>query len=154
MKKLALLVALGSFSVTSSAATQATLLLKGVVASVLSISIQHENIASSLNLEQAASNVKVATLTEQSNSPAGYKIKAKSSNSGKLVNTSDVNSFVNYTLTYNGSQIALNSSPTQIYSTGNLKGTYTKDLKISYNQPTNLTAGNYEDTVQFTIEAN
>jgi hypothetical protein len=143
-----------TFTMAAEAATRADLILKGVIAPVLEISIAHETIASNLDLSQAASNVKVATLTEQSNYAQGYKVKAKSTNSGKLVNVSDANSFVNYSLTYNGGNIALNSSPVQIYSTSNLKGTYSKELKISYNQPTNLSAGSHEDTVQFTIEAN
>jgi uncharacterized protein (UPF0333 family) len=153
MKKF-IALSLATLSFSSMAATQADLILKGLVAPILEISIAHETVASNLDLSQQASNVKVATLTEKSNYATGYKIKAKSTNAGKLVNTSDVNSFVNYSLTYNGSGVSLNSSATQIYSTSNLKGTYTKELKISYSQPSNLSAGSYEDTVQFTIEAN
>ncbi len=154
MKKALLAVTALTLTIHASAATQAELILKGLVAPILDISIVHETVASNLDLSQAASAVKVATLTEKSNYAQGYKIKAKSTNAGKLVNTVDANSFVNYNLTYNGSAVALTSSPTQIYSTSNLKGTFTKELKISYNQPTNLSAGSHEDTVQFTIEAN
>lgn len=154
MKKFVLTVSLILATITSHAATQASLVLKGSVAPVLDISLNHETVASNLDLSTAASNVKVATLTETSNYHSGYKIKAKSTNGGKLVNTADLNSFVNYSLTYNGSSVALNTSPTQIYSTATLKGTFTKELNISYNQPTNLSAGSYEDQVQFTIEAN
>lgn len=154
MKKSVLALTIFATTAFSHAATQADLILKGIVAPVLDISIAHETVASNLDLSQPASNVKVATLTEKSNYAQGYKVKAKSTNSGKLVNTVDANSFVNYSLTYNGSSISLNSSPTQIYSTSNLKGTFTKELKISYNQPSNLSAGSHEDTVQFTIEAN
>lgn len=154
MKRFALALTVLTSSTTAFCATQAELILKGLVAPVLDISIAHETVASNLDLSSAASNVKVATLTEKSNHHAGYKVKAKSTNGGKLVNVSDVNSFVNYSLTYNGSNVPLSTSPSQVYSTSNLKGTYTKDLKISYNQPTNLSAGSHEDTVQFTIEAN
>ena len=154
MKKLITVLTLTTLSLSAFSATQADLILKGVVAPILDISIAHETVASSLDLSQAASNVKVATLTEKSNYAQGYKIKAKSINGGKLVNTVDANSFVNYSLTYNGSGISLNTSPTQIYTTPNLKGTFTKELKISYSAPSNLSAGSHEDTVQFTIEAN
>lgn len=154
MKKSLLIFTVVTFTSFAQAATQADLILKGVVAPILDISIVHETVASNLDLSQPASNIKVATLTEKSNYAQGYKVKAKSTNSGKLVNTSDANSFVNYSLTYNGSNVALNSSPTQIYSTSNLKGTFTKELKITYSQPSNLSAGSHEDTVQFTIEAN
>ncbi len=153
MKKL-IALSLATLSFSALAATQADLILKGLVAPILDISIVHETVAGNLDLSQSASNVKVATLTEKSNYHSGYKIKAKSNNSGKLVNTVDANSFVNYSLTYGGSAVALNSSPTQIYSTSNLKGTFTKELRISYNAPSNLSAGSHEDTVQFTIEAN
>lgn len=153
MKKSLLVLAVVTLSSFANAATQADLILKGVVAPILEISIAHETVASNLDLSQPASSVKVATLTEKSNYAQGYKVKAKSTNAGKLVNTVDVNSFVNYSLTYNGSQISLSSSPTQI-STNNQKGTFTRELKVSYNQPSNLSAGSHEDTVQFTIEAN
>ena len=155
MKKNAFLI-LGmlSLSLTGQAATSAELILKGLVAPVLEISLAPEAIASNLDLSSQASNVKVATLTETSNYHTGYKVKAKSSNGGKLVNVSDTNSFINYVLTYSGSTIPLSTSPSQIYSTSNLKGTFTKEVKISYNQPTSLSAGSYEDLVQFTIEAN
>lgn len=153
MKKI-LALTLATLSFSSMAATQADLILKGLVAPILDISIAHETVAGNLDLSQAATSVKVATLTEKSNYAQGYKIKAKSINGGKLVNTVDSNSFVNYSLTYNGSGIALNTSPTQIYTTSNLKGTFTKELRITYSAPSNLSAGSHEDTVQFTIEAN
>lgn len=154
MKKALLAITALTFTAQTMAATQAELILKGLVSPILDISIAHEAVAGNLDLSLPASAVKVATLTERSNYAQGYKIKAKSTNAGKLVNTVDTNSFVNYSLTYNGSAVALTSSPVQIYSTSNLKGTFTKDLKISYNQPLNLSAGSHEDTVQFTIEAN
>lgn len=153
MKKLIALT-LSTLSLSSFAATQADLILRGTVAPILEISINHETVASNLDLSQQANNIKVATLTEKSNYATGYKIKAKSANSGKLVNTGDTNSFVNYSLTYAGNNVPLSSSPSQVYQTANLRGTFTKELKISYNQPSNLSAGSYEDTVQFTIEAN
>ncbi len=152
MKKIAATLALStSFSVF--AGTTAELILKGLVAPILDISIAHEIVAGNLNLSQAASSVKVATLTEKSNYHSGYKIKAKSTNGGKLVNTLDVSSFVQYSLTYNGTNVPLRTSPSQV-ATSSQRGTFTRDLRISYNLPSNLSAGSHEDTVQFTIEAN
>ena len=141
-------------AIPSFAAVQADLILKGTISPILDLTIAHEPVASTLDLTKQASAIKVAALTEKSNYSTGYKIKAKSSNGGKLVNTADANSFVNYTLTYAGSNVPLSVSSTEFYSTNNLKGTFTKELKISYNQPTNLSAGNHEDVVQFTIESN
>lgn len=154
MKKALLAITALTFTAHTMAANQAELILKGLVAPILDISIAHETVASNLDISQPASAVKVATLTEKSNYAQGYKVKAKSTNAGKLVNTVDANSFVNYSLTYGGNPISLSSSPAQIYTTSNLKGTFTKELKISYTQPSNLSAGSHEDTVQFTIEAN
>jgi hypothetical protein len=152
MKKVIALT-LATLSFSSMAATQADLILKGIVAPLLDISIAQETVASNLDLSQLASSVKVGTLTEKTNYANGYKILARSVNGGKLVNASDVNSYVTYTLTYNGTGMALNNSATQIY-TNNQRGTFTKELRISYSQPSNLSAGSYEDTVQFTISQN
>ena len=152
--KTLIVLSVAALSFSTFAATQADLLLKGSVAPILEISIAHETVAGNLDLSQAANAVKVATLTEKSNYSTGYKIKAASANSGKLVNTIDANSFVNYTLTYAGNNVPLSTSPTQVYQTANLRGTYAKELKISYTQPSSLSAGSFEDTVQFTIMAN
>lgn len=154
MKKTLLALTVTSLSFSAFSATSADLLLKGVVAPILEISVAAETVAANLDLSNQASNLKVATLTEKSNYAAGYKIKAKSTNAGRLVNASDVNSHVQYSLTYDGSVVPLTTSATQIYSTANLRGTFSKDVKISFNQPSNLSAGTYADTVQFTIEAN
>lgn len=154
MKRQLLALGLVTLTTTSMAATSADLLLKGVVAPILEVSIAHETLASNLPLDRQVNNEKVGTITETSNSPTGYKIKARSAKGGKLVNASDVNSFVSYSLTYQGSNVPLSTSATQVYTTSNLRGTYSKDLNISYNQPSDLSAGSYEDTVTFTIEAN
>ena len=154
MKRALLALTLATVTSTAFSATSADLLLKGVVAPILEISIAHETLASNLPLDRQVNNEKVGTVTETSNSPTGYKIKARSAKGGKLVNASDANSFVNYSLTYQGNNVPLNTSASQVYTTSNLRGTYTKELKISYNQPSNLSAGSYEDTVTFMIEAN
>ena len=154
MKQHLFTIGLLTLTTTGMAATSADLILRGVVAPILEVSIAHEPLASSLPLDRQVNNEKVGTITETSNSATGYKIKARSANAGKLVNTSHINSFVNYSLTYAGNNVPMNSSATQVYTTSNLRGTYSKDLKISYNQPSNLSAGSYEDTVTFTIEAN
>jgi hypothetical protein len=74
MKKTLLALSLTTLSFSAFSATSADLLLKGLVAPILEISIAHETVASNLDLSAQASNVKVATLTEKSNYAAGYKI--------------------------------------------------------------------------------
>lgn len=154
MKRSLLALGLALTSLTGFADTSATLNLKGIIPLNLEISIAPTQLAETLDLTRQVSNEKVATVTEKSNSWNGYKVKAKSNNGGKLVNANDVNKFVQYQLTYNGSNMALNQSATEIYSTQNLRGTYNKDVKISYSQPNDLSAGTYSDVIQFTIEAN
>lgn len=155
MKKF-LVLSLATLSFSALAGLDATLNLKGVVAPILDISIAQETAATNLDLSQAtpALGVKVGTLTEKSNYAQGYTIRATSVHAGKLVNTVDANSSVPYSLSYNGSDIGLNTTPTLVYSTASLKGTFTKELRITYSAPVNLSAGSHEDTVQFTIEAN
>jgi hypothetical protein len=154
MKKLITALTLTTLASTAFAGTSVDLVLKGVIAPILELSLAADPNAQNLPLDQSPSNLKVGTLTEKSNYAQGYKIKAKSTNGGKLVNGSDQNISISYSMTYDNSGISLSTSPSQIYTTANLKGTFTKDLKISYSVPANPAAGTYTDTVQFTIEAN
>lgn len=150
MKKI-ITAALLTMSTLSFAATTATLQLKGTIAQVLDISIIAEGVATSLNLTQNASNIKVATLTEKSNSNTGYKVTVSSLNNGKLKNGS---ALFPYTLGYNSQQLNLNSPQTQTYSVGAYS--VSKDVSISYTGIAQeaLVAGDYTDTVTFTIAAN
>lgn len=157
MKKFIAALTLTTLSFSSFAANLDTvnLVLQGIVAEVLEISIAPTAAASNLDLSQAATNVPVAVLTEKSNHPVGYKIRSKSVQGAKLVNASDANSFVSYSITYNGTQIPLGTGFADISgSTNNQRGTFTRDIKISYGAPSNLSAGTYSDTVTFQIMAN
>lgn len=150
MKSLITALAL-TMTTMSFAATTATLQLKGTIAQNLDISIVPESVATSLNLTQNASAVKVATLTEKSNSNTGYKVTVSSANNGKLKNGTFQFS---YTLGYNSQQLNLTSPQTQTYAVG--AHNVQKDVTISYTgqaQET-LVAGDYTDTVTFTIAAN
>ncbi len=148
-----------SLSVTSFAATQADLVLQGSVAEILEISIAPETDASSLPLDYATTpsvtTLLVGKVTEKSNHATGYKVKAVSTNNGYLAHESDATSSVDYHLYYDGSEIVFNgTTAVEVYSTSTQKGSFTKNLSVSYNVPQDLSAGNYEDQVQFTIEAN
>lgn len=157
MKKIIATLALTSISFSSFAANMDTvdLVLQGIVPELLEISISTLPAASNLDLTQPANSVPVATLTEKSNHHIGYHIRSKSMKGGKLVNNNDVNSFVNYRITYNGTQIPLGTDFAQIPgSSNNQRGTFTRDIRINYDQPGNLSAGTYSDTVTFQIVAN
>lgn len=133
------------------AATSATLQLKGTVQQLLDISIQAEGAATNLNLTQNAANLKVATLTEKSNSSTGYKVTVSSQNQGKLKNG---NAQFSYTIGYNNQQLTLTSPQTQSYSAGAYN--VQRDVTISYTGQAqeNLVAGDYTDTLTFSIAAN
>ncbi len=150
MKKMmsALLLTMSSLSF---AATTATLQLKGTIAQNLDISIAPESVATSLNLTQSASSLKVATITEKSNSNTGYKVTVSSANNGKLKNGTFLFS---YTLGYNSQQLNLASPQTQTYAVA--AHNVQKDVTISYTgvAQESLVAGDYTDTVTFTIAAN
>ncbi len=135
----------------SFAATTATLQLKGTIAQALDISIVPETLATSLNLTQNASSLKVATINEKSNSNTGYKVTVSSLNSGKLKNGTFLFS---YTLGYNSQQLNLASPQTQTYAVA--AHNVTKDVTISFTGIAQdaLVAGDYTDTVTFTIAAN
>jgi hypothetical protein len=150
MKKF-LTVTLLTMSTVSFAATTATLQLKGTIQQILDISIAADANATTLNLTQNAANLKVATLTEKSNSNTGYKVTVSSANSGKLKN--GTNQF-SYTLGYNSQQLNLTSPQSQTYAAGAYN--VAKDVTISYTgiAQESLVAGDYTDTVTFTIAAN
>ncbi len=145
-------VALLTMSSLSFAATSATLQLKGTILQALDISIVPESVATSLNLTQTASNLKVAVISEKSNSNTGYKVTVSSLNNGKLKNGSQL---FPYTLGYNSQNLNLNSPQTQTYSTIQAYNV-SKDVTISYTGIAQdaLVAGDYVDTVTFTIAAN
>lgn len=149
--KLLLTTLLLTTTAISFAATTATLQLKGTIAQVLDISIAAEGVATSLNLTQNASNLKVATLTEKSNSNTGYKVTVSSLNNGKLKNGT---ALFPYTLGYNSQQLNLSSPQTQTYAIGAYN--VNKDVSITYTgvAQESLVAGDYTDTVTFTIAAN
>lgn len=146
---LAFLLSIGSLK----AATTGTLALTGIIPKKVEITVSPTPAASNLNLELTQSNLSVATLTGKSNVNAGYKITVISSNLGKLVHTVNNTQFVNYTLKLDTTSLPL-TSPSFVNYTG--KGTYSKDVNISYTgvDGFNFDDGNYTDTLTFTISAN
>lgn len=148
--KLALAFGLLTLSMPAFAGNVATLILRGTVPSVTNISVVSEAIAANLSFETAQANLKVGTVTESSNSSSGYKVKIVSTNLGqlKLNNTN----YVVYTLTYGGQAVNLTS---QQEFTSHENGTNQKELRISYSKPAeSLEAGDYTDTLTFTITGN
>jgi hypothetical protein len=152
VKKLFIGLTLASLSLSAVAGTTATLLLKGTIAPQLNISVAPEATASALDLTTTQSSTKVATVQEKSNSSSGYKVTISSQNLGVLKN--NTHSFV-YVLAYNGSALNLASPITQTQNSS-AAVTVNKNVNISYTgvPADQLVAGDYTDTITFTIAAN
>lgn len=150
-------IVLSTLLISSSAfaATQGTLLLKGHVSKKVSIVVAAEAVASALDLETNQSNLKVATVTEKSNSNVGYTVAIKSANLGKL-KRSGGNEIFNYSLTYAGATVNLSAAAGQTFTDSSVGPvTNTKDLVISYTgvEAVTMAVGDYEDLLTLDIAA-
>ncbi len=142
-------------SFSAFAATTATLNLKGNVPNVMSIDLVAESVALLLPLQTTQTNTRVAVVTEISNSNTGYKITAVSTNLGTLKHANG--NLFSYNLFYAGTNLNLqNASPTPIVNSSTNAVNRTRDVTISYTgvPADQLTAGDYTDSVTFTIAAN
>ncbi|MFG1483936.1 fimbrial protein [Halobacteriovorax sp. GFR7] len=140
---------------TAYAATTGTLVLKGQVPALLSISVTPEAVASALPLDTTQVDSKVATVNEVSNSNSGYTVSFSSANQGKLVHNSVASSSIDYALSYDGNAVDL--STTDVFTFPSAASVNVdKDLAISYTgvDHQNLIQGEYADTVTLTIAAN
>lgn len=141
-------------SIGAYAATSATLLLKGNVPEIMSIQVSPETLATNLPLSQTQTSAKVAVVQEKSNSNTGYKVTIGSANNGKLVRNTGTEQFP-YSLSYNSQTLNL-ASPVVISNPGASAVTRNRDVAISYTgvPEEQLVAGDYSDTITFTISAN
>lgn len=159
MKKTLAALVLTSLSFSSFSATTDELLLKGTVNPFLSIDVLPETISTTLDLSTSQSDLLVAQVRERANVNAGYKVTVTSANQGKLVNALDSNHSVSYSLKYNASAIELiapAAGNNEIsYSTKQL-APIDRAITISYTGQleSDMLAGEYSDTVTFTIAAN
>lgn len=139
----------------SHAGTVANLNLKGTIPEITEISISPEVNATSLPLGTTQNNTKIATITERSNNLAGYTISITSQNLGKLVR--DGNTFVNYSITYDNQAVDLSTINGSSFNNNFTNAApKNKDIKISYTgvDESNMAAGDYVDSVTFTITGN
>jgi hypothetical protein len=136
------------------AATSGTLNLTGTVDEVVSIEVTAESVASNLDLESDQTDLKVATVEENSNSSTGYTVSIDSANSGTLVRTGGSETF-SYSMEYDGDTVDLTSTDTFSNSSA-ASVSVNKDVTISYTgeDASSMVAGDYEDTVTFSIAAN
>lgn len=154
MKNLFFIATLTLTSISTFAATTGTLLFKGTVPQVLSVAVTTETIATSLPLDTSQTNTKIATVQEKSNSQTGYKVTISSTNQGKLVRTGGSEQFA-YSMSYNNATLNLNSSVV-LTNPASSAVSVNKDVRITYTGVPNeqMVAGDYVDTLTFTIAAN
>lgn len=155
MKKFAIVASLLALSTSSFAATSGTLLLRGSVQRVLSISVTADSIAQTLDLSTNKTDLKVATVNEKSNSKSGYKVSISSANLGKLKRTDGAEVF-SYTMKYGTQAVNLGSAQDLVISSTAGTANVNKDVSVSYTGIAQdlMVEGTYEDTVTFTIAAN
>lgn len=145
-----MLILLLLFSLSSQAGTVASLLIKGTVPVLLEISITPELIATNLPLDQSQSSLKIATVSERSNSHSGYKVNIVSSNNGNLKRTTGTE-ILPYTLHYNGNSVNYGEDFTYSFTNASVSS---REVRISYTANPNLSAGDYTDNITFTIVVN
>lgn len=156
MKRMILATALLTLTTSTFAATTGTLLLQGVVAQKISVTVTPAAAASTLDLASNQTDLAVATVNEISNSKTGYKMTITSANLGKLKRTDGPDVF-SYSLKYNGSAVSLGSaSGTTITNSSASAVNANKSVTISYTGAAaeTMVEGTYADTVTFTIAAN
>lgn len=155
MKKM-IIATLVLSSLSAFAGTTVNLNLKGNVAAVNELTIADDASAQALGITTGSTGLKVATLTEKSNDKNGYDIMMSSTNGGKLVHTVDASQSTNYKLSYGpGSMVSPTTTPTLVKFSGNLTGltTATSDVKVDVTSAPNAIAGDYTDTVTFSLVA-
>lgn len=153
MKHLLILATL-AFSSITFAATSGTLLLQGVVAKKLSITVSPETASAALDLTTSQTNLKVASVNEKSNSKSGYSVTISSTNHGNLKRADGPEVFA-YTMKYGGSAVNLSAAGTSFNHTESSSVNIDKDLAISYTGATaeSMVEGTYTDTLTLNISA-
>jgi hypothetical protein len=136
------------------AGTTSTLILRGTIAEVLDVEVAPEAIATNLPLTISQTHTKVARVLENSNSSTGYKITISSANQGKLIRVSGTQQFP-YSLQYDGVDLNL-VNPVELIRANTETVSAQKNLTISYSgvEESSMVAGDYADTITFSISAN
>ena len=157
MKKSLAITALIALTTSSAfSATTGTLLLQGVVAKKVAIVVTPQAVASALDLETSQTDLKVATVNEQSNSKTGYKVTITSANLGKLKRTDGAEVFA-YTIKYGGSAVGLSTAAGTSFTTATAAAVnVNKDLNLSYSgiAAESMVEGTYADTLTLNIASN
>ncbi|MCX8107867.1 MAG: hypothetical protein N3G20_03595 [Verrucomicrobiae bacterium] len=160
MKKI---IAVGAVVAATSAFadTQGSITIQGTVQEKTSISVQPVSGYNNLNLEQGATDLVVATVTEVCNYPRGYTVTLKSQNAESrqaylqgysLENTDRIP----YSIKYGNSVVNLDDQGEAKVTDANgktPKNGVTRQVKITFSGGDWLAADTYSDTLTFTIAA-
>ena len=129
-----------------------TLALSGSVAPITTISVTADPNASALPVGSAASNLKIATVVELSNSKSGYTVTLSSTNGASLKETAGTDSLP-YSLTYGGNPVTFTAGSATLTTSGTRSATAAGSsnvLAISFSAAF-LNADSYTDSLTFTI---
>lgn len=146
-----------AFSSISYAAPSGSLLLRGTVPNVMSIVVNADPLAQTLDLIAGMTNIKIGSATEQCNALNGYSIQLSSVNAGSLVHSVDATRKIGYQLSYNGGAMAKPSAlPITVKNVPSLTTltTNTSNINITIPANPNAVSGIYNDTVTISIIAN
>lgn len=152
ISKIVTLMIVGFFlTIPGFAATTGSLVLTGIVSDNMEIIVTPEAIASNLDLLTTTTDLKVATVTEKSNT--GYTVTLTTTNSSALVGQNATPDSLSYSLKYGGTAVSFTAGSAVITDSTSQTGVsgIDKDLTISYTGNTGLQADTYEDTLTFTI---
>lgn len=135
------------------AGSQAGLPLKGKINLLLGIDITPTTAASTLNLTQSQTDLKVATGHVISNSGTGFKVTVSSANQGRLKRLGG-SEYFGYSMKFGPIPLNLTSTSPIDYTYGGTLN-YTDNISVSYTgvPAASLVAGEYSDTITFTISA-
>ncbi|MFO7850162.1 MAG: hypothetical protein R6V67_09405 [Spirochaetia bacterium] len=125
--------------------------LTGSVPEILKISIAEEK--TDFDLTEVVSGSKVAEVREISNRRTGYRVELESANGSAFAHNEDGNITLDYSLTYGGDEVTFSEGTATISDVSDKTDASgsSKDLSISYSGEDHLTAGDYKDTLTFTI---
>lgn len=147
--------------IIASIPTQAEILLGGVIEPVVTIEVNKLTAIEDLDLTRDTTQV-IATTLENSNVPAGYNVAISTANNFTLVSPTSSETRIHYRLRFDGVDVeTANNAGKPAYKSsaitdGKTHQDVSHDLVISYQgKPAEqITAGDYTDNIEITIQAN
>ena len=126
--------------------------LSGVVSPVTTITVTADANATALPVGSAATDLKIATVTELSNSKSGYTVTLSTTNGAKLKGSVD---FLAYTLKYGSNAVSFIGGTATLTTASTRSASSAGSANILYISfpATYLSADTYIDSLTFTISS-